>query len=475
MTRMLLVVETITWKPHIETAMEIALRWREDGGEVLYCNLRRGLPACEDASPVHRALDLPEIRVRRATAILEEHGVRCARPEYSRETLAAAATHARRMLAGCRDEADLKALHYGDYHDIGWGVLSSVVSVTRDSTVTVASHRALLQRYLEAAILVYDATCALLDEHRPEQLLFFNGRFATTRAALRAAQSRGTPWRIHERGGDRDRYWLSDAMPHDMPRQQEKMLAQWDGSKAEAGRDFFEARRARIEREWHSFTKEQDHGRLPPELAEGEWVSFFTSSEDEMLAIGDSLSSERFPTQLDAIRVLAEACAAEGLRLCVRVHPHTRDKSRAEREKWQKLEVPGVLVIGPADRTDSYALIDRSKVVTTYASTVGIEATYWGKPSLLFAPSYYDRLGVSEQALDLEQIRAFLREPKVFPQERTLPYGAFWKELGEPYRYYRADGLHRGSICGVYLDDVLPMRAARALMGGGKRLLRLRR
>mgnify|MGYP001121103413 CR=1 FL=1 len=38
---MLLVLETITWKPHIETAMEIALRARDEGRQVLFCNLRR--------------------------------------------------------------------------------------------------------------------------------------------------------------------------------------------------------------------------------------------------------------------------------------------------------------------------------------------------------------------------------------------------------------------------------------------------
>ena len=110
-------------------------------------------------------------------------------------------------------------------------------------------------------------------------------------------------------------------------------------------------------------------------------------------------------------------------------------------------------------------------MVCTYGSTVGIEATYWGRPSLLFGPSYYDRLGVAQMAGDAAQIRAFLREPVVFPQERTLPYGAFWETLGEPYRYYRAETLHRGSICGVYLDDSAPIRAARKLFGPGARLL----
>jgi hypothetical protein len=470
---MLLIIETITWKPHVETAMEIAFRRREQGEEVLYCNLRLGLPACEDASPLHMAIDLPEIRVRRARELLEREGVRFLRPEYPAAALAAAASEARSLLAGCRDEDDLKALRHAGYHDIGWGVISSVVSITRNSSVALASHRGMLRRYTEAAILVYDQVCSLIDEFKPDQVLFFNGRFATTRAVLRAAESRGTPWRIHERGGDRDRYWVTDCMPHDMVRIQDKILDGWKEDQADAGHAFFQARRQRIERDWHSFARDQTIGRLPEAMqGEGEWVSFFTSSEDEMLAIADSFSNERFPNQIDAIRAVAQAVASiEGLRLCVRVHPHTGEKSRADRDKWAALELPGALVIGPGDRTDSYALMDRSRVVCTYGSTVGVEATYWGRPSLLLAPSYYDRLDVAARAGDVDEIAAFLRAPQVFPRERALPYGAFWELLGEPYRYYQAENLHRGKICGVYLDDTLSMRAARMLMRPGAKLL----
>jgi CDP-glycerol glycerophosphotransferase (TagB/SpsB family) len=152
------------------------------------------------------------------------------------------------------------------------------------------------------------------------------------------------------------------------------------------------------------------------------------------------------------------------MRFCVRIHPHVAKKSRADRAQWTNLDLPGVLVIGPDDATDSYALIDRSRIVCTYGSTVGIEATYWNRPSLLFSASYFDQLGVCEIATSAEQIREFLRNPVVFPRDRTLPYGAFWTMLGEPYRYYQANGLHRGSICGVYLDDSLAVRLARKLL-----------
>src|SRR5688572_26179171 len=104
---MLLIFETITWKPHVETAMEIALQRRDAGEAVVYCNLRRGLPTCEDATPLHRVLDLPNTRIRRASEVLRSNGIRWLSADYSAEALALAGRDARRMLEECASVADL--------------------------------------------------------------------------------------------------------------------------------------------------------------------------------------------------------------------------------------------------------------------------------------------------------------------------------------------------------------------------------
>jgi hypothetical protein len=186
-----------------------------------------------------------------------------------------------------------------------------------------------------------------------------------------------------------------------------------------------------------------------------------------MAAIGDVLTNHRFPSQRAAVEALSQAVSrVPGLRLCVRVHPQHAQKSARERLSWREFEMPGVLVLGPEDPTDSYALIERSRVVASYGSTVGLEATYWGRPSLMFARAYYDRLGVATQAEDIDQVEAFLRAPVTMPQSSALPVAAYFGRLGEPYRYYDADGLHRGSILGVYLDDTPLVRVARAIRDG---------
>jgi hypothetical protein len=452
--------------------MEIALQRRDAGEQVVYCNLREGLPACEDASPLHRLVDLPETRIRRARDVLEREGIRWLSADYTAEALAVASRDAAAMIDSCRDLGDLKRLSHREFFDLGWGVLSSVVSVTKNSLVELDSHRALMRRYVEASILAFDRACELIDELRPDEVMLFNGRFATTRAVMRAAEARGIPWRIHERGGDKDRFWITDCLPHDMELIQRKMQAQWRESDADAGHGFFQARRNRIERDWHSFTRAQQFGRLPPELqGEGDWIAFFTTSEDEMLSIGDRNENQRYPSQFEAIEAVAEAVARlPGTRLCIRVHPHTSQKARADRARWARLRLPGVVLIGPEDPTDTYALIERAKVVCTYGSTVGVEATYWGRPSLLFSRSYYDHLGVCEVANGAEHVLEFLRHPTTFPKELSLQYGAFWELLGQPYRYYEAENLHRGRICGVYLDDSPMVRGARRMLGPASRL-----
>jgi hypothetical protein len=473
---MLLVLETLTWKPHIETAMDIALQRRDAGEEVAYWSLREGLPACEDASPVHHVLDLPSLRTRRAGEILEAGGVRFGVSRYPPQARRRALARAEELLARCRDVEDTKGIGYEGYHDLGWGVLSSVVSVTRDSSVELRGHRALFKRYCAAGMLVYDEALRLIDELHPDEILLFNGRFATTRAVLRAAQARGIPWKIHERGANKNRFWQADCLPHDMVVMQEKILAAWRPEQEESGHRFFRMRRGREEQAWHSFSALQLEGLLPAAFhGEGEWVTFFTSAEDEMFAIGDSFRNDFYPTQVGAIEAAARAVATiPGLRLCVRVHPHVAQKSAADRRKWRELDVPGALLIGAEERIDSYALMDRSRVVLSYGSTIGIEATYWGKPSLSFSPSYYDAIGVCEMARSDEQVAAFLREPRVFPREATLPYGAFWDQLGEPYVNYRPDDLHRGAIRGVYLDDAGLVGLSRRIAVPAKRLLGMR-
>ncbi|HSI22794.1 MAG TPA: hypothetical protein VK959_07210 [Methylophilaceae bacterium] len=463
----LLIVETITWKPHIETAIEIALRAQECGQEVHYLNLRKGLPVIEDVLPIHKIINLPKQRVSRARALLAQKNILLLNAPISPAERRLRVNQAEKLLENCTTLKDVCQLSVDGFPDIGWGAISSAISMLRDPLISPVTHRALLIKLMATSMLVFDKTVESIKITRPDAILLFNGRFATTRAVQRAAQKCGIPWHAHERGCDKDHYWIASKQIHNPDFFQEYIKDFWDNSPAlsQAGDDFFKNRRNRIERDWHSYTTEQVSGRVPEELLDGrQWVVYYSSSEDEYAALGDTYVNSFFPTQNDAIRALhAVVNSIPGYGLCIRVHPHVARKSIKEQQYWKTLHLPGALLIGADEDIDSYALLQRAHVVGSYGSTIGIEATYWNKPSLLFGRSIYDSLDVCFRPTNQNEIAGFLKNPTVYPKEGALMYGAFIERFGTPYQYYQAESLHRGKILGVDLDDSIPVRLLRKL------------
>src|SRR5690606_26555992 len=98
------------------------------------------------------------------------------------------------------------------------------------------------------------------------------------------------------------------------------------------------------------------------------------------------------------------------LQLVIRLHPHLLRKHPDDLARWRSLvDRPSVIAISPESPVDTYALIEASDTVITGGSTVGIEAVYWGRPSILLGPSDYDLLGavhVAESNTHLEELMA---------------------------------------------------------------------
>lgn len=459
-----LVVDTISWRPHLETSMEIAMVARERGARVRYLNVRRALPAVEDASWLPRAVDLNTLRIGRAKPLLRQAGIEVAEAAVIPAHVARACSAAREMLRGCPDTVALCALKLDGFADVGWGVLSSVVEVTRNPFPSLTADSKLFERFLASALVVYDAVRLAIRQFAPQTVVLFNGRYSTTRAVLAAARTGGVRVLIHDRGCDKEHYWLATAPIHDPDYIQGCIREFWRPELSAAGEEFFKQRRARVERSWYSFTKKQTEGRIPAVMRESaKWVVFFTSSEDEFAAIGDKYANKAFPAQIDAVRAVATVAREQpGLRLCVRMHPNIASKSKEQIAFWKNLDLPGGIVVGPEEDFDSYAILDRADVVCSYGSTVGIEATYWGKPSLLLGRSIYDRLAATFNAASLADIREFLARPAVFPRLGALMYGAFFARFGTRYRHYEPRDLFRGLVLGADLDSPV-IRLVRAV------------
>jgi hypothetical protein len=368
---------------------------------------------------------------------------------------------------------ELQAFEW-DGFDAGMAVGSSLISYVRVTRPDVVLYREVIDRTLRSALRLYTSFRAFLARERPEIVYVFNGRFTHTRALFRACQQEGIRCLIHEMASRVTHYGLfENAMPHDRAYFARQAKAMWaeradDPNMREHASRWFEDRARGLDQGWFSFVKNHD-----PELLPQGWDStrpklvVFTSSEDEFAAIGPDWKNELFPRQSNGIKILCQL--AGELRpdadLVIRVHPNLAGTTDPEVTSVFDLAGPGVIVIPPESRVSSYGLLRAAEVVLTFGSTIGMEAVFWGKPSILLGPTIYDGLGGTYRPAAVEELRTLLsRKLEPLDREPALMFGYYVGSFGEPYRHYEPTGFVRGRYRGVDLDA---HRSLGARMRGG--------
>jgi len=125
--------------------------------------------------------------------------------------------------------------------------------------------------------------------------------------------------------------------------------------------------------------------------------------------------------------------------LWVRVHPN--DDSPANVEKWTAAAagVPNLTLIPPSARIDSYAMLDGAERILTFGSTVGIEATFWGKPAICADYSFYNGLDAQYEAATETEMIELLTRPGLppRPRENALIFGYYMNSFGGEFRHFQ--------------------------------------
>ena len=363
--------------------------------------------------------------------------------------------------------------------DVGYAALSSLVSVVRDPEPDLQKHHELLTRFIESALTTWQQTLQFIKEHQPDRVYVYNGRFAAMRAVFRACQKLGVDCWMHERGCDVDHYdLLENHLPHDIEGIESVIRKLWSAADPETrdaiGSGWFHDRVSRVEKSWHSFTKEQKEGLLPEGFDRtARNVSIFCSSDDEFVAIGDKWKNELYPNQVQAIAAIADsmAQAAAETKLYLRVHPNLKSVDNARKRSMMSLNFPNLSVIAADSTVDTYALMKASEVVVTFGSSVGMEAVFWDKPSVLLGPCLYQNLGGPTRSTSHQQTVELLCSDLHAVADKTgaLMYGHWFQTRGFRYQYFEATNLFEGKFKGQVVYD----RAAARL--AGKKPKRLRR
>ena len=469
-----------TVAPHFETELEIAQTHLDRGHQVEFVSCLGGLTNCE-YNPDRNPTRCEECRIRRGNGFATLQAGPIQAPNFvnrgasvtgnwsSLEIPGANGIEARpatpdnirvrssRLQTVFQSKDELKRFQMEGF-DLGYAALSSLVSITRDPDPDLSgAHQPLLARLLTSAWQTYQEVIAYLERNRPDRVYVFNGRFANMRAVLRACQICEIECLVHERGCDTWHYDLyPNHLPHDIDRIHERIMATWEkgdkNDRESIGASWFEERLERVEKSWHSFVKGQEVGRLPVNLDRGQKnIAIFTSSDDEFESIGDQWSNSLYDSQLHGIESVVKSLQiqAPSIQIYLRVHPNLGNTDNDRKRRTLALRSPNLTVIGPDEPLDSYALLKAVDQVVTFGSSMGIEAAYWGVPSILLGPCFYQDLGGTHRPISHpEAIEIMMGEPLALDRSGALRYGYWLQSRGIRFRNFEPTGLFGGKFKG---------------------------
>ncbi len=340
------------------------------------------------------------------------------------------------ILAASSTSSQLETLEYKDIL-IGPGVSATLSYSLKHYDADLNSCATLARKILVASMIVVETLPQAIVESGADTLLVGNGRLATNWSASRVAEKLGVKVFAYEHLPNGNVYLVNASPVHDLETirtiinsAQDMFQHNPDVTAAESFFNSWRYPKKQIKRKVialtneNIFLSEQRNGLVPETLNQEEKnIAVFTSSEWEFA----SLPGWRNPFGNSQSEVFHGIVAHTGLdpkiKFWVRAHPNQANQEVDLLEKISEMNDSRCNFIGPLEDVDSYALMEACDVVLTFGSTIGIEATYWGRPSILCGRADYEFLDCVYKPSDLNEVVHMLNSDLIpLPRQSTLPY-----------------------------------------------------
>jgi hypothetical protein len=350
------------------------------------------------------------------------------------------------------DLSDLESVKKLEYRgiNIGLGVVSTFVSVTRNIfPQNTKDLRNALTNLLKASTQIVDLMFKLSITNDFNEIIFCNGRTVTERPLFEFCRMKNVNFNVLELSNSSKYYTFrklsyGSKMPHDILNNTKLMNDYWDYSDilTDSANEFFYRRRNGLYASDVVYTSGQIPGYNIDSLDETKRnIVVFSGSEDEYFSLGDKWESDKlFSSQLEAFIFIVESLKKhENFFVYIRLHPGLKNiKYSYVRDIANVLSVyKNCEVIEPESKVSSYALLDKCDKCICLGSTIGVEASFWGVPTISIYPSMYNYLDcvyfVDSKVSFLELITMELQ-----PKSRigALKYGAyFFSQRGDDFKY----------------------------------------
>lgn len=335
-------------------------------------------------------------------------------------------------------------------YDVGSAVVSTFVSHKRDisNIITKKEQKILFQYYLDS-IRLYESFNNFINIYNPDEIIIFNGRLFDTRPVLRLCQSKAITCSVIEICGYKQKNWIkfTNTLPHDIDEYIKNVENTWNSEpnyefKHITGTKFFILRSEGKKTNDKSYVQRQNPNLLPEDFNKNKKnITIFNSSEDEFFSLG-SQWKKIYNSQTDGIKYVCKLVEDKPkYHVYLRIHPNlaTVDADFVKELYLLENEFKNLTVINPNSSVSSYHLMMQSDKILTFGSTMGIEATFFGKPSLSLGSSFYNKIDGAYYITKPDDpiISTFLfndLQPK--SKENAVKYGYYQMNAGTQFKYW---------------------------------------
>ncbi len=343
--------------------------------------------------------------------------------------------------------------------NLGLGCESSFLSIYKNHDFH-KKNLANIRKSLITSATIYERSLLIIERIKPDFVITFNNRFATTKPIIEAAKKMGIKVIRHEVGSSSKKFEIFMEDVHNLNQRCKSIYNYWKKTsksiREKNALAYFNSPKKKLmyintnEGRVKRFGNDQDKKFIPFNNRKN--VVFFTSSNYEFLALTndylDFSKSKDFKDQLSAVKNTVNVIKRlKDYNLIIRVHPSRKSKLQNENNYWLRFhDNKKIIVIGEEDKTNSFDLLKKSDVVITYGSSLAVHAVYNGKPSISLRKHSFSCSGIFIEPNSKKDLFSILKNanfPKV-NRKKCYPFGNYLITFGMKFKYYRSHSLLKG-------------------------------
>lgn len=325
---------------------------------------------------------------------------------------------------------------------------AELISILRESSPCIKHNKNILNNYEQVYIDTFNSLKIEVSSNLYNKVYIYNGRNLQERAAWDACAEAGITINFFESFNENwtNRYFIFEQPTHS-PQYRSQIMLDYSAKEKEkslsnynhVGNKWFTDRQIGVSQK---FTKLQNNFKV--KNFEKPYIVFFHSSQDELDMIG--LVSDYWKNQINSLNLLIEILEkTPKFRLVLRIHPHLLYKSKKEILYWDKIgkeleqKFSWFDYLPAKSNVNSYELIRNAETVISCASTIGVEAAYLEKKSILLGKAFHEYMGVTQNPKNVQELSTLLfsksdNDEIMRAFNASLAYGYFSEKGGNYFK-----------------------------------------